>query len=287
MNIAFNYSIIIPHKNCPDLLNRCIDSIPTRDDVQIVVVDDNSDEDKRPIICRKNVRVILLDSENSKGAGRARNMGLEHAQGKWLLFADADDYYNEGFLNVLDKYRDTSFDIVYFNFEYKDGKTGVKLPPFKTWHFIDKFDGSKTARDLIKFRNNVPWTKMVRHEYVKYHHLFFEETLNGNDMLFSLLVGFYTENITVEKQPIYVYLRNNNSIITKKETVEEALCRLYHLIKRNYFYHFIGHKQWQQSILKRIVNKTRQLGFPFIVTVIKHSIHLYRTRKDWIHIIAN
>ena len=38
-----NYSIIIPHKNIPNLLQRCLDSIPNREDVQIIVVDDNSD----------------------------------------------------------------------------------------------------------------------------------------------------------------------------------------------------------------------------------------------------
>lgn len=41
-----NYSIIIPHKNIPQLLQRCLDSIPIRDDVQVIVVDDNSDTDK-------------------------------------------------------------------------------------------------------------------------------------------------------------------------------------------------------------------------------------------------
>jgi cellulose synthase/poly-beta-1,6-N-acetylglucosamine synthase-like glycosyltransferase len=41
-----NYSIIIPHKNIPQLLQRCLDSIPRREDVQIIVVDDNSDANK-------------------------------------------------------------------------------------------------------------------------------------------------------------------------------------------------------------------------------------------------
>lgn len=40
------YSILIPHKNTPDLLQYCLDSIPVRDDVQVIVVDDNSDADK-------------------------------------------------------------------------------------------------------------------------------------------------------------------------------------------------------------------------------------------------
>lgn len=38
-----NYSIIIPHKNIPHLLQRCLKSIPRRKDVQIIIVDDNSD----------------------------------------------------------------------------------------------------------------------------------------------------------------------------------------------------------------------------------------------------
>ena len=99
----FSYTIIIPHKNCPDLLKRCVDSIPVRDDVQIIVVDDNSDEDKKPSIERKGMEVVLLDASSSKGAGRARNVGLKHAKGKWLLFADADDYYTDNLSKFLDK----------------------------------------------------------------------------------------------------------------------------------------------------------------------------------------
>ena len=41
-----NYSIIIPHKNSASLLQYCLNSIPIRDDVQVIVVDDNSDADK-------------------------------------------------------------------------------------------------------------------------------------------------------------------------------------------------------------------------------------------------
>ena len=40
------YNIIIPHKNTPKLLKRCLDSIPQRDDLHIIVVDDNSDPNK-------------------------------------------------------------------------------------------------------------------------------------------------------------------------------------------------------------------------------------------------
>lgn len=42
----YTYTIIIPHRNIPKLLQRCLDSIPHRDDLHIIVVDDNSDPDK-------------------------------------------------------------------------------------------------------------------------------------------------------------------------------------------------------------------------------------------------
>ena len=58
------YSIIIPHQNMPALLQRCLDSVPERDDVQVIVVDDNSnpsvvDFGHFPGVDRKNVEVVF------------------------------------------------------------------------------------------------------------------------------------------------------------------------------------------------------------------------------------
>ena len=282
MNEKITYSIIIPHKNRPDLLQRCVGSIPVRSDIQIIVVDDNSDTDKKPRIERTDVEVILLDAGNSKGAGRARNVGIGHARGQWLLFADADDYYKEGFIDVLDGYKDKSFDVVYFNYEFRDGVTGALLPPhvFQS-HFTD-YDGSKETKDQVRFHHNVPWTKMVSSEYVRQHHITFEETINGNDMLFSMKVGYYTENITVIKQPVYVYLKNPNSIMTTKEDAESSLCRLKQMIKQNYFYKAIGHPEWTVPVTKKALYCMYNIGLPYVVALLKNAIPMYRSRKEWV-----
>ena len=105
------YSIIIPHKNNPILLSRCLDTIPVRNDVQIIVVDDNSDRklinpDNYPGKNRNDVEVVFLDSTQSKFAGRARNIGLGKVKGKWIIFADADDYFTDNLSILLDKYKD-------------------------------------------------------------------------------------------------------------------------------------------------------------------------------------
>jgi len=94
--MPLNYSIIIPHKDIPDLLQRCLDSIPVRDDVEVIVVDDNSDPRKVdfehfPQWKGKDYHYFL--TKEGKGAGYARNVGLDHAQGRWIIFADADDFF--------------------------------------------------------------------------------------------------------------------------------------------------------------------------------------------------
>ena len=117
--MGFNYSVIIPHHNTPDLLRRCIDSIPQRDDLEIIIVDDNSDENIVDFSCfpgkgKKNTKIIF--SKEGRGAGFSRNCGVREASGIWLIFADADDYFTSKFNDILDKYTEcNNIDVVFFN----------------------------------------------------------------------------------------------------------------------------------------------------------------------------
>ena len=58
MKNSILYSFVIPHHNTPDLLQRLIDSIPQREDIEIIVVDDNSDEGKKANVKRPDVKTI-------------------------------------------------------------------------------------------------------------------------------------------------------------------------------------------------------------------------------------
>ena len=113
-----NYTVIIPHYNIPDLLRRCLKSIPCREDVQVVVVDDRS-SDENLIILKEmergfsNVQFVYL--EKNQGGGNARNVGLQYAIGTYVFFADADDFFHECINDVFDEYKDETCDVVYFS----------------------------------------------------------------------------------------------------------------------------------------------------------------------------
>ena len=206
------FSIIIPHKNTPKLLQRCLDSIPQRDDLEVIVVDDNSDIgivdfDDFPGKDRQDTTIIF--DKSGKGAGRARNIGLEHAKGDWLLFADADDlFYPEAF-EVLNNYRDSDFDIIYFYCDSRDGKT-LELLPERVPDIKQGIEENDFNR--LRYRSFVPWGKLIKRDLVNSHHLSFEEVIASNDAWFSTMVGFHAHKIATIPTPLYCCLRNEGSL---------------------------------------------------------------------------
>ena len=286
------YTFIIPHHNCPDLLDRCLSSIPQRDDIQIVVVDDNSDADKKPIECgRPEVEYVYIDKKDTKGAGKARNIGLSKAKGKWLLFPDSDDYYNEDFIKVLDLYKDKDIDVLYFNYTFIDGETGNVLPINNLQDTIDSFDQSKEKEDIIRYQNNSPWTKMVRRDFIEQIRVYYEEVPNGNDVLFSLWIGYKAKKIAVNSEKLYNYIKTSNSLGTKNQSPIELMCRITHAVKHNAYNNRLGHNEWNTNLLKYIVSLIYRMNLKDSIVFIKVLIlgfpSLFIHRNEWVDLIFN
>lgn len=245
-----NYSFIIPHHNTPDLLQRLIDTIPQRDDIEIIVVDDNSDEDKKAAIMRSDVKTIYIDKEHTKGAGRARNIGMNIATGKWLLFADADDMYKEGFIDILDEYKDDDIEILYFNMDSVDSITLESLTNTKfnrariVQKIVNEYDGSPKKGDEVRYLSFGPWRKMLLTEFVKKYEMRYEEISRGNDGFFSLQTAYFVKKFKVDKRTVYTNTLRRDSIVygrTTKERYIDDINRNIHIYR---FLKFIGHQDW-------------------------------------------
>lgn len=210
-----NYSIIIPHRNIPRLLQRCIDSIPLREDLEIIIVDDNSDSTivdfvNFPGQTRRNTKVIF--TKEGKGAGYARNVGIQHASGTWIIFADADDYFTENFPEILDKYLLSKADIIYFkptSTEYiNNGKESERV---KTYRQL--FDGNER---FLRYAYITPWGKFIKREYIKCNGFLFDEIRWGNDAYFMTQVGITTQNFEITTDCIYVVEEREGSLTREK-----------------------------------------------------------------------
>jgi len=241
------YSFVIPHHNTPDLLQRLIDSIPQRDDIEIIVVDDNSDEDKKASITRPDVKTIFIDKEHTKGAGHARNIGIEAATGKWLLFADADDFYCPNFISILDDYKDDDIEMLLYSIDSVNGETLSQDRYFRVSShrkFVLNYDGSKETSNNLLFLAFGPWRKMLLTDYVKSYGFQFEEIPKDNDHLFSLLTSYFCKKWKVDKRSVYTLTYTEGSITYSKLTKTKCLAHFNVLRRRAKLYSYMGHPEW-------------------------------------------
>ncbi len=94
----FNVAIIIPHYNDVVRLERCLEALMPQvsDDIEVVVADNASTVDLEPVAARwPGVRIV---TQTEKGAGPARNAGVEATTAPWLMFIDADCVANPGWV---------------------------------------------------------------------------------------------------------------------------------------------------------------------------------------------
>lgn len=104
-------SIIIPVYNVEKFVERCILSVvnQTYKKLEIILVNDGS-KDNSAVIChnyeKQDKRIKVYDKENG-GISSARNFGLAHANGKYIMFLDSDDMLTlnavETLLNFIQK----------------------------------------------------------------------------------------------------------------------------------------------------------------------------------------
>lgn len=118
-------TIIVPVWNQEDLIIRALDSIPRRDDLEVLVIDDGSTDNTYDVVKKYaetasdlNIRIIRL--EENKGLGNAKNVGYDNALGEYINQLDSDDYlYTEKYEKVMEQLDGT--DMVYMDLQIDRG----------------------------------------------------------------------------------------------------------------------------------------------------------------------
>lgn len=221
MKNKVNVSIIIPHYNSAQLLEKLLNSIPSREDIQIIVVDDNSTRDVDILyeVVKKNVTKIEFYTNDThiQSAGVCRNIGLQHANGKWLLFADADDYFLDGMYAAISTYFESDKDIVFFlpTSVYIDTQKVAERHIFLQ-NLLYEYLYKPTVKSDFKMRTRwwQPWSKLIRKQIVDINKIQFSTSLHYNDTVFSAMVGFYAKEIEVVDKEIYCVTQLKGSLTT-------------------------------------------------------------------------
>lgn len=143
-------SFIIPVYNVEKYLSECVESIlaQTYRDFEILLVDDGS-PDNCPVLCdewaKRDSRIKALHKPNG-GLSDARNYGLEHAQGDYVVFVDSDDFWIgedslERLVNIVDAHPECDFISFNCSYYYQDTNT------YKKWVAYDDKLAFPTDKD--------------------------------------------------------------------------------------------------------------------------------------------
>lgn len=217
-------SIIIPHFNTPKSLIRLIESIPAEKDIQVIVIDDNSTADLtvfKTFVETETERNILLlkNTSGKKGAGSCRNIGLSGVSGRWILFADADDFFMDGFYEKLLPYMNSEYDMVYFpptSIDVRTGKTSSRHVMYM--ELVENFIQKPTLKNLteMKYGFCTPWSKLIRSSLMKEHNIVFDEIMVSNDIMCMTKCAFCSKTTTAAGDVIYCVTRGGKTLTSEK-----------------------------------------------------------------------
>ena len=227
-------SIIIPVYNAAEFLKKCLDSAKnqTLDSIEILCIDDGSTDVSLDILkeyASSDSRFKIF-SQNNLGAGSARNLGIQNANGDYIVFLDADDWIELDMCELLYNHAiNLSTDLVLFD---------------NIWHFEDSvsecihnssedlqygydeeiFNFYKIKDEVFNGYFGVIWDKFYKTSFLRENNITFPDYKIYNDVEFHIKSLILAKKISYFPKIFYHYQRfGQNSLQTnfvgKKESI--------------------------------------------------------------------
>lgn len=210
-------SVIIPVYNAEKYLNQCISSIAnqTMQDIEILAINDGSTDNSLNLLDQLSEkykgRLKVFTKENG-GAGSARNIGIENANGEFIKFVDADDYLR---VDILEKMysiaKEHGVSLVRGNYQTILGP--IKMEDKCSWSDIKGsqiVDLSKN-KDYIVTETPGIGNKLISRDLIG--DLRFPEKTKWEDLAIMPVVIASSEKLFHIDEPVYNYRVNMNTTI--------------------------------------------------------------------------
>lgn len=246
------YSVIVPAYQCENTIQRTISSILNAklQDYEIIIVDDGSTDQTGNVcqkLCALHTNIIYIYQPNS-GVSAARNRGIQHAEGEYILFVDADDELISFDYQKIEAILTDETDMLIFGMEfqtYKSGKCVCKeqfaCDTIKQLHFQEL--GSSFSELFSNNYFSSSCNKFIRRSILVDNAIQFNTGLiNYEDLEFSIRVMSYCQKIIACPSIHYKYYLTYNhdrtiervkripNIISNVDLIAEAMFLLNHRV---------------------------------------------------------
>ena len=266
--MAVKVSVIVPVYNVEKYLRECLDSLvnQTLKDIEIICVNDGSSDNSLQILQEYsyNYPNIIVINQKNQGAGLARNVGINQAQGDYIGFVDPDDWIEPDMFSILyEKAVNTGVDIVECDYRMVfENSTKIKNRTlFGSLHTWKKFpiacgkifDWKYVKTQVFSGLRCMVWNRLYKRSLIFDNNLTFPKG-KGEDYPFSLDAVLSAKSIVHCRKILYNYrireasISNGGEITTKldiqfidliaqiveKHGLTKELSKEYNVFKRNY-----------------------------------------------------
>ena len=211
-------SVVVPVYNAQKYLQQCLDSIRGQSlkEIEIICLDDGSTDNSLEILranaeCDDRIRVIHNENQ---GPAATRNQGMQMAQGKYLSFLDADDFFESDMLEIVVQTADKNeADITIFDvYDYDDQTSEIQ----QNGGFLVKKYLPDTevfsALDIPEYIYNITmgcaWNKLYRKEFIRESGLEFQNIRRVEDAFFAMTANVEAKRICCVDRRLIYYRRN-------------------------------------------------------------------------------
>lgn len=207
-------SVIIPCYNMKIYLAECLNSILSQSlkDIEIVCIDDGSNDGTKELLedFQDKYDNIRITSQSNKGSGSARNKGMELAQGEFVAFMDADDFYPD--TDILEYLYETALrqvaNICGGSFcSYRNGV--YTFNGFRKGMVFNK-DGWINSKEFPTFTGY--WRFLFRKSFLFENNIVFPDYLRGQDCPFFVNALSKAEKIYCLKKVTYCYRKEHKVV---------------------------------------------------------------------------
>lgn len=218
------FSIIVPVYNVEKFLDTCVQSVISQSfaDWELILVDDGS-KDSSPELCDRfsvsDNRIRTIHKKNG-GASDSRNVGLDNAEGEYILFLDSDDFWNDNnaLMMLNDKLCVTSADCLVFGCTDFNMNTGEKIVSRNGYDLSIFNKGIKKDALHYLMSNKLipggPTIFAVKRDVINDNNIRFKVGIQDEDYDFVLSVYLYSDVLDALNEPFYMYRKGRSDSVT-------------------------------------------------------------------------
>lgn len=280
-------SIIVPVFNVGSLVKRCIETLINQSlcDIEILIINDGSTDDSsiyiEPYLTNEKVKYI---SQNNKGLGEARNIGIEQSTGEFIAFVDSDDWVDLDLYKIMvRKLEIDESDIAICGVKNEFSNFLCSEERYR-YTFSNTLNNYSALNILSRCENNnymispVVWNKVYKRKLILDNNIKFLKNSYWEDDIFSFQIFMWAEKISIVPDVYYHYFYREKSITNdfSKKHIDDIIYSF------KVLYSYVENNRPQNFDIKLMVNSYFDRAISSMLRMLFCNEPSVKKQKDYI-----